>query len=125
MAHVVAPCDFDQGFTRFALKPPFAGAVSEKACSLAGGQKSIIRGQAEKLKVSRVPKRLFEQPTRLVFRHAGITIIYQENDGHLGKRDEPAQKSHISHETWPDLESAARAFWNGQVTWAEISWSAA
>jgi hypothetical protein len=67
------------------------------------------------------PKRLFEEPARLVFRHAGVTISYQEIDGHLRKRENSAQKSHISHETWPDLESAARAFWAGQITWAEIS----
>jgi hypothetical protein len=69
--------------------------------------------------MSGVPERLFRQPTRLVLRHAGVTIIYQENDGHLRKRDKSEQKSHISRETWPDLESAAREFWAGQVTWAE------
>ena len=100
-------------------------SVAEMSMGRGRGPKIDHSRTGGKLKVSRVPKRLFEQPTRLVFRHAGITIIYQENDGHLGKRDEPAQKSHISHETWPDLESAARAFWNGQVTWAEISGSAA
>ena len=66
-------------------------------------------------------KRLFEEPARLVFRHAGVTISYQEIDGHLRKRDKSEQWGHISHETWPDLESAARAFWAGQITWAEIS----
>ena len=67
------------------------------------------------------PKRLFEEPARLVFRHAGVTIVYQETDRRLRKRDESEQRGHISHETWPDLESAARAFWVGRVTWAEIS----
>jgi hypothetical protein len=75
----------------------------------------------KKLKVPGVPERLFQQPTPLVLRHAGVTIIYQENDGHLRKRDKSEQKSHISRETWPNLESAARAFWAGQVTWEEIS----
>ena len=68
-----------------------------------------------------VPKRPFEEPTRLVLRHAGLTVIFHENDGHLRKYDEFGQKDHISHGTWPDLESAARAFWDGQVAWAEIS----
>jgi hypothetical protein len=34
---------------------------------------------------------------------------------------ESEQKGHISHENLARLESAARAFWDGQVTWAEIA----
>ena len=67
------------------------------------------------------PKRLFEEPARLVFRHAGVTIVYQETDQRLRKRDESEQRGHISRETWPDLESAAKALWVGRVTWEEIS----
>jgi hypothetical protein len=30
--------------------------------------------------ITRWPKQLFEGPTRLLFRHAGVTVTYQEND---------------------------------------------
>ena len=50
-----------------------------------------------------------------------MTIVYQETDQRLRKRDESEQRGHISRETWPDLESAAKALWVGRVTWEEIS----
>jgi hypothetical protein len=75
----------------------------------------------EGIRKLKVPERPFQEPTRLILRYADLTIVYQENSGHLEQHGKSGEKSHISHETWPDLESAARAFWGGQVAWEEIS----
>ena len=96
-----------------------------------GADAAITRARARALlaarshlpvpKVPGGPKRLFEEPARLVLRHAGVTVTYQENDGHLRKRDKSEQRGISVTRLGQILKVRQGRFGMVQVTWTEIA----
>jgi hypothetical protein len=57
--------------------------------------------------------------SNLICRRGGDRYIYDE-DGHVAQVNEiNAKMTNISLQTWPDFESAKRAFENGKLEWRE------
>jgi hypothetical protein len=58
---------------------------------------------------------------KLIHFQAGTRTTYEASTGRLVRMDlwESKSGAQYSLETWPDAESAEKAFWAGNVTWQE------
>jgi len=57
--------------------------------------------------------------SKLICRRGGYRYVYDE-DGHVEQVDEiDARMTNITVQTWPDFESAKRAFENSELKWRE------